>query len=86
MFPCKFIHSVNKTATTLESCVDFHNSGEKNVSLCSWNSRTAERGKLLALGHNSIARMISHSPTQSAFLSCSDDFRARFWFYKQTQP
>jgi len=59
---------------------------EKNVSLCSWNSRTAERGKLLALGHNSIARMISHSPTQSAFLSCSDDFRARFWFFKQTHP
>jgi len=58
---------------------------EKNVSMCAWNSRTAERGKLLALGHNSIARMISHSPTQSAFLSCSDDFRARFWFYKQPQ-
>jgi len=58
---------------------------EKNVTLCSWNSRTAERGKLLALGHNSIARHISHSPTQSAFLSCSDDFRARFWFHKQQQ-
>ena len=60
-------------------------SAEKNVTLCSWNSRTAERGKLLALGHNSIARHISHSPTQSAFLSCSDDFRARFWFHKQQQ-
>ncbi|CAG5099070.1 Oidioi.mRNA.OKI2018_I69.XSR.g16223.t1.cds [Oikopleura dioica] len=57
---------------------------EKNISMCAWNSRTADRGKLLALGHNSIARMISHSPTQSAFLSCSDDFRARFWYHKTT--
>jgi len=41
--------------------------GEKNISMCAWNSRTADRGKLLALGHNSIARMISHSPTQRYF-------------------
>ena len=31
------------------------------------------------LGHNGPVRHISHSPTTAAFLTCSDDFRARFW-------
>ena len=92
MFPCKYFPIVRSLSVRPGPSLFGLNDmltptlGEKNVSLCSWNSRTAERGKLLALGHNSIARMISHSPTQSAFLSCSDDFRARFWFFKQTQP
>ena len=53
---------------------------EKTTSLCAWDSRTAERKNLLALGHNQIVRWITHSPDSAAFISCSDDFRARFWY------
>ncbi|XP_076365409.1 cleavage stimulation factor subunit 1 Cst50 [Tachypleus tridentatus] len=53
---------------------------EKTTSLCSWDSRNAERQKLLSLGHNNVVRYIVHSPTGPAFLTCSDDFRARFWY------
>jgi cleavage stimulation factor subunit 1 len=55
---------------------------ERTTSLCSWNSRNASRQKLLSLGHNNPVRFFAHSPTGPAFLSCSDDFRARFWYKK----
>jgi len=58
---------------------------ERSVSLCCWNSRTGERQRLMPLGHNSAARWVIHSPTMPAMLTCSDDFRARFWYYKGSQ-
>lgn len=36
----------------------------------------------LSPGHNNVVRCISHSPTGPAFVTCSDDFRARFWYRK----
>ena len=53
---------------------------EATTSLCCWDSRNASRKQLLSLGHNGAVRFITHSPTEAAFLTCSDDFRARFWF------
>ncbi|XP_074040564.1 cleavage stimulation factor subunit 1 Cst50 [Leptinotarsa decemlineata] len=53
---------------------------EATTSLCAWNSRNASRKQLISLGHNGAVRQIAHSPTQAAFLTCSDDFRARFWY------
>ena len=55
---------------------------ERSTSLCCWDSRNAERQTLLSLGHNAPVRHFAHSPTSAAFLTCSDDFRARFWYYK----
>lgn len=52
---------------------------EATTSLCAWNSRNASRAHLMSLGHNGPVRHIVHSPTHPAFLTCSDDFRARFW-------
>eukprot|EP00093_Oithona_nana_P013895 13895.XXX_348210_349825_1 [CDS] Oithona nana genome sequencing. len=52
---------------------------EATTSLCCWDSRNASRKQLLSLGHNGAVRFITHSPTEAAFLTCSDDFRARFW-------
>lgn len=57
---------------------------EKTTSLCCWDSRNAERQRLLSLGHNDLVRHLAHSPTGPAFISCSDDFRARFWYRKAT--
>uniref|UniRef100_A0A1B6EAQ7 Cleavage stimulation factor subunit 1 n=1 Tax=Clastoptera arizonana TaxID=38151 RepID=A0A1B6EAQ7_9HEMI len=57
---------------------------EATTSLCAWNSRNASRKQLLSLGHNGPVRMIVHSPHSAAFLTCSDDYRARFW-YKRLQ-
>jgi cleavage stimulation factor subunit 1 len=53
---------------------------EATTSLCVWDSRNASRKQLLSLGHNGPVRWMTHSPTHAAFLSCSDDFRARFWY------
>lgn len=53
---------------------------EKTTSLCCWDSRNAARKDLLSLGHNNVVRCIVHSPTGPAFLTCSDDYRARFWY------
>ncbi|KAI0229652.1 Cleavage stimulation factor subunit 1 [Lamellibrachia satsuma] len=57
-------------------------SDEKTTSLCCWDSRNADRQRLLSLGHNGVVRCIVHSPTGPAFVTCSDDFRARFWYRK----
>lgn len=56
---------------------------EATTSLCCWDSRNASRKQLLSLGHNGVVRHIVHSPTEPAFLTCSDDFRARFWFKRR---
>ncbi|CAK8690243.1 unnamed protein product [Clavelina lepadiformis] len=52
---------------------------EQTVSLCCWCARTGERQRLLSLGHQGPARRIAHSPTSAAFITCSEDHRARFW-------
>jgi len=57
---------------------------EKSGSLCSWDARNCDRKRLLALGHTAPVRYFIHSPTQPAFLTCSEDFRARFWYKKTT--
>lgn len=55
---------------------------ERTTSLSSWDSRNAERKAMLALGHNNPVRFLTHSPTSASFITCSDDFRARFWHKK----
>jgi len=52
---------------------------EATTSLCCWDSRNASRKQLLNLGHQGSVRQIVHSPTNAAFLTCSDDMRARYW-------
>lgn len=56
---------------------------EATTSLCCWDARNASRKQLLSLGHNSAVRLIVHSPTHAGFITCSDDFRARFWYRRQ---
>ncbi|KAK0415304.1 hypothetical protein QR680_011881 [Steinernema hermaphroditum] len=58
---------------------------EKSGSLCSWDSRTSDRKRLGALGHTAPCRVFVHSPTMPAFVTGSDDYRARFW-YKNPSP
>ncbi|KAL5238932.1 hypothetical protein ACI65C_006342 [Semiaphis heraclei] len=55
---------------------------EVTSTLCVWNSRNANRQQLLSLGHTGPIRSIAHSPKSVAFLTCSDDFKARFWYKK----
>src|SRR6218665_2810993 len=58
----------------------------KNKILVSWTTRLAERRPILQFGnqpHNShIVSYFEHSPTMPAFLTCSEDNRARFWYFK----
>ncbi|KAI8426767.1 hypothetical protein MSG28_014455 [Choristoneura fumiferana] len=57
---------------------------EATTSLCTWHSRSASRAQLMSLGHNGAVRHIVHSGTAPAFLTCSDDYRARFWYRRNT--
>ncbi|XP_026317369.1 cleavage stimulation factor subunit 1 [Hyposmocoma kahamanoa] len=57
---------------------------EATTSLCTWHSRNASRCQLMSLGHNGAVRFIVHSGTAPAFLTCSDDYRARFWYRRNT--
>ncbi|PZC70472.1 hypothetical protein B5X24_HaOG216050 [Helicoverpa armigera] len=45
---------------------------------------SASRCQLMSLGHNGAVRFIVHSGTAPAFLTCSDDYRARFWYRRNT--
>lgn len=55
----------------------------RNTSLHSWNSRTTKHYDPLPLCHNNSVRFITHSQATSAFLTCSEDFRARFWSVRE---
>ncbi|XP_074655400.1 cleavage stimulation factor subunit 1-like [Tubulanus polymorphus] len=78
----KMEHRTNAIFNHTEDYVLFPD--EKTVSLCSWDSRSAERQRLLNLGHNGIVRCIVHSPVGPSFLTCSEDNRARFWHRKSS--
>ncbi|XP_002156244.2 cleavage stimulation factor subunit 1 isoform X1 [Hydra vulgaris] len=53
---------------------------DKNMSIGCWDSRTAEKLPSLPSGHNNSIRYLVHSSCSPAFLSCSEDYRARFWY------
>uniref|UniRef100_A0A5S6QNH1 Cleavage stimulation factor 50 kDa subunit n=1 Tax=Trichuris muris TaxID=70415 RepID=A0A5S6QNH1_TRIMR len=55
---------------------------ENSGCLYSWVSRTCERKRILPLGHTAPVRAFAHSPVQPAFITCSDDYRARYWYRK----
>ncbi|EDV23894.1 uncharacterized protein TRIADDRAFT_26681 [Trichoplax adhaerens] len=55
---------------------------EKHNSVYSWDARTGEKQKNLTTGHNNIIRCIYHASSIPAMVTCSDDFRARFWYTK----
>ncbi|CAB4009633.1 cleavage stimulation factor subunit 1 [Paramuricea clavata] len=45
-----------------------------------WDTRSTEKLKVLPSGHTNTIGCLQHSPTATAFISCSDDNRARFWY------
>lgn len=55
----------------------------RNTNLHSWNARTGAHLNTLALHHNNSVRYIVHSSVNPAFLTCSEDFRARFWSIRE---
>lgn len=55
---------------------------DKNMSIGCWDSRTTEKLKTLPSGHNNYIRFMVHSPVESAMMTCSEDYRARFWYCK----
>lgn len=67
----------------LHTCFSFTgdfilSSDEKDLSVAAWDTRTGELVKKLT-GHNKAVRCVCASPLEEAFISCSEDFRARFW-------
>ncbi|XP_057305123.1 cleavage stimulation factor subunit 1-like [Hydractinia symbiolongicarpus] len=57
---------------------------EKNMAIGCWDSRTAEKLSSLSSGHNNAIRHLVHSTCAPAFLSCSEDYRARFWYCRDS--
>jgi len=51
----------------------------RNTTLHSWDSRTGRHLETLPLCHNNSVRFLTHSEVGPSFLTCSEDFRARFW-------
>lgn len=57
----------------------------RNINLHSWSSRTGKHEDTLPLCHNNSVRFITHSYVTPSFLTCSEDFRARFWSLRDTK-
>lgn len=53
-------------------------------SVFAWDTRTGELVQKLT-GHNQLVRGIAASPVKPHIVSCSDDFRARFWVEEATE-
>jgi len=75
------IHNNNHSPAVFNYTEDFVlYPDDKNMSIGCWDSRTAEKLPSLMSGHNNAIRHLVHSPCTPAFLSCSEDYRARFWY------
>lgn len=70
-------HRAQSVFNHTEEYVLFPNS--RNITLHSWNARAGKHLETLPLCHNNSVRFITHSDVTPAFLTCSEDFRARFW-------
>ena len=55
----------------------------RNTNLHIWNARTGRHLDSLPLCHNNSVRYIAHSEVGPAFVTCSEDYRARFWSVKE---
>lgn len=51
----------------------------RNTNMYNWNARTGKQLETVPLCHNNSVRFITHSQVGPSFLTCSEDFRARFW-------
>lgn len=51
----------------------------RDNDLRNWQARTGRPLESLPLCHNNSVRFITHSEQGPSFLTCSEDFRARFW-------
>jgi len=77
------IHQNNHAAAIFNHTEDFVLfPDEKNMAIGCWDSRTGEKMPSLMSGHNNAIRHLVHSPCTPAFLSCSEDYRSRFWYCK----
>lgn len=77
------IHANNHAAAIFNHTEDFVLfPDDKNMSIACWDSRTSEKLRSLQSGHNNAIRYLVHSPCTPAFLSCSEDYRSRFWYCK----
>lgn len=77
------IHANNHAAAIFNHTEDYVLfPDDKNTAVACWDSRTAEKQPSLASGHNNAIRHLVHSPVTPAFLSCSEDYRSRFWYAK----
>lgn len=75
------IHNNNHVAAIFNYTEDYVMfPDDKNMAIGCWDSRTAEKLASLPSGHNNGIRHLVHSPCTPAFLSCSEDYRARFWY------
>lgn len=70
-------HRAQATFNHSEEFILFPDS--RNTTMHVWNSRTGEHLTPLALCHNNSVRFVVHSDVSQAFLTCSEDYRARFW-------
>ncbi|KAG9289853.1 hypothetical protein G9A89_015433 [Geosiphon pyriformis] len=69
----------NAIQTTFTFNEDFVlSSDESNNTVVCWDTRTGQLIKRFS-GHASIVRCVAASPTEPGFISCSDDFRVRYW-------
>lgn len=77
------IHPTNKVSAVFNHTEDFVLFvDDKNMSIACWDSRSGEKMRTLPSGHNNQIKSLVHSPNTPAFLSCSEDYRSRFWFVK----
>eukprot|EP01111_Echinosteliopsis_oligospora_P012948 TRINITY_DN4523_c0_g1_i1.p1 TRINITY_DN4523_c0_g1~~TRINITY_DN4523_c0_g1_i1.p1 ORF type:complete len:430 (+),score=108.75 TRINITY_DN4523_c0_g1_i1:43-1332(+) len=55
-----------------------YGSDENTSTVLVWDSRSGDLVQKLS-GHNQVVRYVATSPVDTGMMTCSDDFRARFW-------
>eukprot|EP00656_Telonema_subtile_P051021 TRINITY_DN6759_c0_g1_i2.p1 TRINITY_DN6759_c0_g1~~TRINITY_DN6759_c0_g1_i2.p1 ORF type:complete len:279 (+),score=34.00 TRINITY_DN6759_c0_g1_i2:232-1068(+) len=73
------VHPANSCWDESESFVFSHDEGSN--SIVGWDCRTEEVLVKKKTDHKHTARCVVASPTERCMMSCSDDYRARFWVF-----
>jgi len=73
------VHRQYRLQTVFSSTSDHVlSSDETTCNIVAWDTRTGELVTKVG-GHAGVVRYIAVSPSEPAFVSCSEDMRARFW-------
>ncbi len=73
----------HRTSATFNFSEEFIVGCDQGMAAVVWDARTGEQIQRL-VGHTNAVRYVAASPIENSLLTCSNDYRARFWLEEKS--